>query len=180
MLAFGTPRLSETSIIHGWPGNKVDYKVSVGFSSQDEYNGASINNAGQVSRGNALIEYKLADDSKLSFSAGRSYALDDKIQLRLDLGMGINPAGDTNDYARLAYTTGNLSIHSCFKDSVYEHYIPGHSRYVAFQDNEHDTELQDTVTIQEKHSLVWGITSETMQMKQSEITAFRYLPGHMG
>jgi iron complex outermembrane recepter protein len=176
--AFGTPRLSETSVIHGWTGNKVDYKISAGFSSEDEYydtpsNHASempSNNAGQVSRVNALIEYKLTDDSKLSFSAGRSYALNDKLSVGAHLGTGYNPMGDTNDYEQVAYKSGSFSIHSVFKNSDMSIIFPSYSPW-EFKATSNDTELQDTLFIKGKHSIVWGITSRTIQMKPSVITA---------
>lgn len=33
-VAFGTPRLSDTSIMHGWSGEKVDYKVSASLTAR--------------------------------------------------------------------------------------------------------------------------------------------------
>jgi iron complex outermembrane receptor protein len=166
----GSPKLWNTSVITGGTGKKVDYKLSAAFSSQDEYKDTAVNNAGQISMANALVDYKFSDDSKLSFSAGRSYALDDKNSFGSTLGIGVNPTGDTNDYSQVSYTLGNLSIRSCLKDSYMNILFPVSSSPWYFRVTSNDTELQHSINIQEKHTLVWGITSKTIEMKQSEIT----------
>jgi iron complex outermembrane receptor protein len=165
----GSPRLLDTSIMTGYNGKKVDYKASVGFSSQDDYVDSRNRDDGQVSRGNALIEYKIADDSKFSVSGGRSYTLNDKFSGGANLGIGINPYGDTNDYAQVAYTLGNLKIRSYFKESLMDIFFTTTGLW-NFRTMSSDTELQHSVNIADKHSLVYGISYRDTELKQDEIT----------
>ena len=167
----GAPRLFDTSVIHGYSGKKVDYKVSAGFNSQDEYVNSPNKDAGQVSKGNALIKYKISEDSALSLSGGRAYTLNDKFSDGPVFGIGTNVIGVTNDYAQLDYTAGNLHIRSYFKESIMNVQFPANNTPWNFRTMSNDTELQDSFNIHDKHSLVWGISYRNILLKQDEITS---------
>ncbi|MCB4792818.1 MAG: TonB-dependent receptor [Elusimicrobia bacterium] len=167
----GTPSLFNTSIIHGKTTQKVDYKVSAGFDKLDEWKDTPLKDAGQVSRANALVDYKISEKSKLSFSAGRAYGLNQKFFGGENVGVGVNPSGYNNDYAQAAYTLGTLSIRSYVKNADMSIKFPVMSDVWYFKTTNFDVELQHSFEIGNTHSLVWGLDYRNLGMQKNEIVS---------
>jgi len=77
----------------------------------DEWKDTPLKDAGQISRGNALVDYKLADDGKISFFRRQAYSQEMKFYGGATLGSGRMRTGAIPTTMRkVEYTRGTLRL----------------------------------------------------------------------
>ncbi|MCP5047144.1 MAG: TonB-dependent receptor [bacterium] len=132
---------------------KISYKVSAEWNSENEW-GEQEQDAGEILRMNALLEYKPGPGTKLAFSGGRSHS--GALKVLFGETAGSSPLEATLEYVRFDFTWSDLKFRTFLKSDRQRirDSITGIKQ--PFNDFSYVAEISHLLRIGKNHSLVWG------------------------
>lgn len=151
-LTGGTRDTLLTSVLHSGQSEKVDYRVSAELDRTNEWR--SDEKAGKITRANAVVEYKVGKESKLSVSGGRAHFKDRKLFTAEVLGAS-ELTGDF-DYVQLNYDRPSIKFRTFVKkENVDADQLRRDVRW-TWQTETYDAEIQHSMNVGERNFLVSG------------------------
>ncbi len=144
------------SVMYGKDQEKLAYKVSTGWKDENSFNNERSRDALDVVQGNALVEYKIDDDSTLGLSGGISqgdfYLYTSNPQNASNWYFG--PSQNTMTYLKTDYTRGNFAAR--FYWNYYKSLYQTAKLYTEAEINTFDGELKYTIETSENNSVIVG------------------------
>ncbi|MFH1259710.1 MAG: TonB-dependent receptor [Elusimicrobiota bacterium] len=153
------------SILHGGKKDKIEYKVSIGGNSADEWR-ETKGKAGKVFRGNGLVSYKINDDSSLSLSAGRSGLENTRITSFTDFG--VMKKNGLVSYLKADYERPNLSAKIWWKQFYGQNRFEIDPKDVFWDTKTLDAEMQHNLFVGEKNKFIWGLNCRRNRINKNE------------
>lgn len=141
------------SILHSGMTDKIGYKFSTGWDRTSEWRDKN-EKAGEITRGNALVEYKFNETSKLSLAGGRSYARDKKSFIYEETGTA--ELSGYEDYLKLNYNYTELKLATFMKKEVVDVLFLRTGEKPKCNTATYDLEVQYLVKIGENNSIIYG------------------------
>ncbi|MCB4791152.1 MAG: TonB-dependent receptor [Elusimicrobia bacterium] len=154
-LIAGNRNILIPSVMNAWVGDKVSYKVSGEWNRMNKWQDDS-KSAGDISKGNAFVEYKYSENQSLALSAGRSHVIDYRFFLGEDLGSA-NFTGDL-DYMRFDWSYKTLQFRTYYKEENAGSILNIRSNEnKSWKGSSLDAEIQHSIDLASKHSILWGV-----------------------
>ncbi len=152
------------SMTHAGSGKKMSYKVSGEWNRAKEWQGDE--NAGEIYKVNALLNYDIGKKSKLALSLGRTHTRDRKLFVDFDLGNS-TLTGDM-DYIRLDYEYGDFRFRTFF-NRLNAEFFAGEAGLESGYTSTLDIEVLHSFKIGKSHSVVWGANYRHNRIKKFEL-----------
>ncbi|OGS21897.1 MAG: hypothetical protein A3J83_04730 [Elusimicrobia bacterium RIFOXYA2_FULL_40_6] len=153
-MAYGEYNARITSILHSGTGEKVDYKVSAETDMTDEWR-TKDKKATDITRANALINYKITEKSNAGISFGRSNYKDKSLLAGETVGTGKSEG--IFDYVQVDYNHSDIKFRTFMNsDDASLTWVRTGIEY-PFLTTTYDAELQDSINVGEKNSVILGV-----------------------
>jgi len=146
------------SILHaGLLGRKtIRYKVSTEFDRTNAWGENEVDeNAGDITRVNARLEYVPDEKTKLFLAGGRTHSRE-QTMFTLE-GGGTSKVRNTIDYLQAGIKVANLELRVFLKSEQPEQELFLIGAPVSWDAGTYDAELLHSFRIGTNHSLIWGI-----------------------
>lgn len=141
-----------SSLLHSGISEKIDYKVSAEYNTTDEWRTDKM--AGEITRGNALFEYKVDEKSRFAVSGGRNHFKNRDFFASESIGK-TKMIGNF-DYLQLDYNYPDIKFRTFMKREDVDNEWLRTGNKDAWLTTEYDTEFQHSLDIGEKNSFIWG------------------------
>jgi len=143
-----------TSILHSGVSKKIGYKVSAELDRTNEWRNKD-ERAGEITRANALVEYKIGPENKLSISGGRVHNKDKKFFSAEILGTG--ELSGNWDYVQLNYDYPNTKLRTSLKKDNMDTKWVRTNEILPWLTKTYDAEIQHSINIGDRNSLTSGV-----------------------